>query len=65
MATSFEHYGAWKEGIISGYPNVNGNLLNIKYDSVFTSGADNVYLLAFAERIVKANFNGSSVTIEY
>jgi len=65
MATSFEHYGAWKEGIISGYPNVNGNLLTVKYNTTFTSGADNVYLLAFAERIVKANFNGSSVTIEY
>jgi hypothetical protein len=66
MISSFEHYGAWKEGIVSGYPNTNGNLLNIKYNSTFSgSAAGNVYLLAFAERIVKANFNGASVSIEY
>ena len=66
MATSFEHYGAWKEGIISGYPNPSGNLLNIKYSCTFKSTAtDNIYLLAYAERVVRANFNGSSVSIEY
>jgi hypothetical protein len=66
MATSFEHYGAWKEGIISGYPNLSGNLLNIKYSCTFKSTAtDKGYLLAYAERVVRANFNGSSVSIEY
>ena len=65
MATSFEYPKAWESGIISGYPNPNGNLLNIKYSCTFSSSAtDNVYLLAFAERVVKANFNGSTVTID-
>lgn len=66
MATSFEFPNAWKNGIISGYPNPTANLLNIKYSVNFTSSAtDSVYLLAFAERVVRANFNGSSVSIEY
>jgi len=66
MATSFEFPNAWKNGIISGYPNPTANLLNIKYSVNFTSSAaDSVYLLAFAERVVRANFNGSAVSIEY
>jgi hypothetical protein len=66
MATSFEFPNAWKNSIISGYPNPSANLLNIKYTVNFTSTAtDKVYLLAFAEKIVRANFNGSSVSIEY
>ena len=66
MATSFEFANAWKNGIISGYPNPTANLLNIKYTVNFTSTAtDKVYLLAFAEKIVRANFSGSNVSIEY
>jgi hypothetical protein len=66
MATSFEFPNAWKNGIISGYPNPTANLLNIKYSATFnSSAADNVYLLAYAEKIVRANFNGSAITIEY
>lgn len=57
MASSFEFPDAWKNNIVSGYPNVNGNLLNIKYSTTFASNAtDNVYLLAFAERIVQARW---------
>lgn len=66
QAVSFEHRDAWKNGIISGYPNPTSNLLNIKYNTTFNSANTNdVYILAFAERVVKANFNGSAVTIEY
>ena len=66
MATSFEFPNAWKNGIISGYPNPTANLLNIKYSTTFNSSAtDSVYLLAYAEKVVRANFNGSSVSIEY
>ena len=65
MSTSFEFPVGWKNGIISGYPNPTANLLNIKYSCTFnSSAADNVYLLAYAERIVKANFSGNSVSIE-
>lgn len=66
QAVSFEHRDAWKNGIISGYPNPSSNLLNIKYNTTFSSANTNeLYILAFAERVVKANFNGSAVTIEY
>ena len=66
MATSFEFPNAWKNGIISGYPNPTANLLNIKYSTTYSSSAsDNVYLLAYAEKVIRANFNGSSVSIEY
>jgi hypothetical protein len=66
MATSFEFPNGWKNGIISGYPNPTANLLNIKYSTTFnSSAADSVYLLAYAEKIVRANFNGSSISIEY
>ena len=64
MCTSFEMKDAYKNGIISGYPNPNSNLLNIKYSTTFSSGADNVYLIAWAERVVKCIFSGSSVKIE-
>jgi hypothetical protein len=64
-AISFEHEEAWKNGIISGYPNPTQNLLNIKYTTNFNgTNTENVYILAFAERVVKANFFGSSVQIE-
>ena len=66
MATSFEFPNAWKNGIISGYPNPTANLLNIKYSTTYSSSAtDNVYLLAYAKKVIRANFNGSSVSIEY
>jgi hypothetical protein len=66
MATSFEFPNAWKNGIISGYPNPTANLLNIKYSTTFSSSAtDNIYLLAYSEKIVRCNFNGSSVSIDY
>lgn len=67
MATSFEWPRAWKNGIISGYPNPTSNLLNIKYSTNFNSSAasDNVFLLGFAEKIVKCNFEGGAVTIDY
>jgi hypothetical protein len=65
-AHSFEHRDAWKNGIITGYPNPTSNLLNIKYTTNFdSSNTDDLYLLAFAERVVRAAFNGSVVTIEY
>ena len=65
MATSFEHKDAWKNNIISGYPNTSRNLLNIKYSCTFASTAtDKVYLLAFAERVVECRFIGNSVTID-
>ena len=66
QAVSFEHRDAWVNKIISGYPNPNGNLLNIKWITNFDSGVSaNTIMLAYAERVVRANFNGSSVTIEY
>jgi len=56
---------AWKNGIISGYPNPTQNLLNIKYTTTFNgTHTENLYILAFAERVVKANFFGSAVQIE-
>ena len=65
MSTSFEHKGAFKEGIISGYPNPSRNLLNIKYSTTFNANAtDKVYLLSFAERYVQAIFQGGSVIID-
>jgi hypothetical protein len=65
MATSFEMKDAYKNGIISGYPNPNANLLNIKYQTTFnSSAADKVYLICWAERVVKCIFAGSSVMIE-
>jgi len=65
QAISFEHRDAWKSGIISGYPNPTQNLLNIKYTTTFNAvNTDNLYVLAFAERVVKANFFGSAVQIE-
>ncbi len=65
MATSFEHKDAYKNGIISGYPNPSRNLLNIKYSTTFNGNAtDKVYLLAFSERVVQCIFNGSSVMID-
>jgi hypothetical protein len=65
MATSFEMKDAWKNKIISGYPNTNQNLLNIKYSCTFQGTAtDNVYLLAYSERVVQCKFNGGSVTID-
>ena len=66
MATSFEHKDAFKNGIITGFPNPNGNLLNIKYQTTFAGTAtDNVYLIAWAERVVRAVFNNSAVYIDY
>ena len=65
MATSFEYKDAWNSRIVSGYSNPSSNLLNIKYSTTFnSSAADKVYLLAFAERVVRCNFSGSSVSIE-
>ena len=65
MATSFEHKDAYKNGIITGYPNPSRNLLNIKYSTTFNGNAtDKVYLLAFSERVVQCIFNGSSVMID-
>ena len=64
-AISFEHRNAWKSGIISGYPNPTQNLLNIKYTTTFNgTHTEALYLLAYAERVVKANFFGSAVQIE-
>jgi len=66
QAVSFEHRDAWKNGIISGYPNPTSNLLNIRYNTTFSSDNTNdLYILAFAERVVKANFIGNTVSIEY
>jgi hypothetical protein len=65
MATSFEHKDAYKNGIISGYPNNARNLLNIKYSTTFSGSAvDKVYLMAFSERVVQCIFSGSSVVID-
>lgn len=66
QAVSFEHRDAWKNKIITGYPNPNGNLLTIKWTPIFDSGnSNNTILLGFAERVVMAKFNGNSVSIEY
>jgi len=66
QAVSFEHRNAWKDKIISGYPNPTGNLLTIKWSPTFDSGnTNNTILLGYAERVVIANFNGNSVSIEY
>jgi hypothetical protein len=64
MATSFEHKDAYKNGIISGYPNPSRNLLNIKYSTTFSSAADKVYLISWAERVVQAIFINNSVQID-
>ena len=65
MATSYEHKDAYKNGIITGYPNPTRNLLNIKYSCTFSGSAtDKVYLLAYAERVVQCIFNGSAVQID-
>ena len=66
QAVSFEHRNAWKDKIISGYPNPTGNLLTIKWSPTFDSGnTNNTILLGYAKRVVIANFNGNSVSIEY
>jgi hypothetical protein len=66
QGVSFEHINAWKDKIISGYPNPNGNLLTIKWSPIFDGGNNNnTILLGFAERVVMANFSGNNVTIEY
>jgi hypothetical protein len=66
QAVSFEHRNAWKDRVISGYPNPTGNLLTIKWSPTFDSGnTNNTILLGYAERVVIANFNGNSVSIEY
>lgn len=67
QAVSFEHRDAWaKEQLITGYPNPNGNLLTIKWSPTFDTGnSNNTILLAFAERVVMAKFNGNAVSIEY
>lgn len=66
QAVSFEHRDAWKDRIITGYPNPTGNLLTIKWSPTFDGGnTNNTILLGFAERVVTANFNGYGVTIDY
>ena len=66
MSTSFEYPRAWINNVVSGYPNPTGNLLTIKYSTTFSSTAtDNVYLLGFAERVVRANFQNNAITIDY
>ena len=66
QAVSFEHRDAWNNKIISGYPNPTSNLLNIKWSPIFDGGnTNNTILLGYAERVVKAIFNGNSVTIDY
>ena len=66
QAVSFEHKDAWKERLITGYPNPNGNLLTIKWSPIFDGGnSNNTILLGFAERVVMAKFSGNSVSIEY
>ena len=65
MCTNFEMKGGWKNGIISGYPNQNQNLLNIKYSCTFAgTSTDNVYLLGFAERIVQCKFSNDTISID-
>jgi hypothetical protein len=41
QAVSFEHHNAWKDKIISGYPNPTGNLLTIKWSPIFDGGNTN------------------------
>ena len=66
QAVSFEHRNAWKDKIISGYPNPTGNLLTIKWSPIFDGGnTNNTILLGYAERVVEAIFSGNSVTINY
>lgn len=66
QAVSFEHRDAWKDRIITGYPNPTGNLLTIKWSPIFDGGnTNNTILLGFAERVVTANFYGNNVTIDY
>lgn len=66
QAVSFEHYKAWENKIISGYPNPNGNLLNIKWSTTFDGGnSNNTILLGYAERVCQAIFNGNQVKIDY
>jgi hypothetical protein len=66
QAVSFEHINAWKDKIISGYPNPTGNLLTIKWSPTFDGGnTNNTILLGYAERVVIANFNGNNVSIDY
>ena len=65
QAVSFEHKDAWKNRIISGYPNPTGNLLNIKWNPTFETTTGSCILLGYAERVVKAKFNRGDVTIEY
>lgn len=66
QAVSFEHRDAWKDRIITGYPNTTGNLLTIKWSPIFDGGnTNNTILLGFAERVVTANFYGNNVTIDY
>jgi hypothetical protein len=66
QAVSFEHKDAWKNKIISGYPNPSGNLLTIKWTPTFDSGnTNNTTLLGYAERVVQAIFEGNNVRINY
>jgi hypothetical protein len=66
QAISFEHRDTWKSRIISGYPNPTSNLLNINNRTPFNaSNSNDVFILAYAERVAKANFSGSSASIEY
>lgn len=65
MATSFEHRDAYKNNIITGYPNPSRNLLNIKYSTTFSGSAtDKVYLIAWAEKVAQCIFNGGDVSID-
>lgn len=64
MATSFEHKDAYKNNIITSYPNPNRNLLNIIYRTTFSSPSGSVFLQAWAERVVQAIFKDSSVVID-
>jgi hypothetical protein len=65
QAVSFEHRDAWKNGIISGYPNPTSNLLKIRYSPTFSNNTNELFILAFAERVVNASFIGSAASIEY
>ena len=66
QGVSFEHRNAWKDKIISGYPNPTGNLLTIKWSPIFDGGnTNNTILLGYAERVVEAIFSGNSVSINY
>jgi hypothetical protein len=66
QAVSFEHRDAWKNGIVSGYPNPTSQLLNIKWNTTFNSVVtNNCILLGYAEKVVKARFTSSGVLIDY